>query len=429
VAVGMVPHLVDSTHKRKRSDQQAKVDQQDQTVAADSNDKDLKPCTQHQIQSMSLLQSQGYVSVIKTSPATHSREDQNLNIHSDSDSDSDIDIENLVDDCFTSEFQEKKKLKSDSLDFNASVNSDHMLVLPFKKRPRLEYFEYLSSLANRTHNPVLRFTMEEEFCLHDMLARRDKLSERYFKHVMEVNPMTTNSCIDIDKEDGKVTYTQEFLDLMLGSVMEVGCLLQAEDKMDIIQNKNLIYRCALNSSHAICAVSMTMINVVEEWKLRRQKAPYGKTGNAWLSLWEQNSQADETQNSENCDQNERNQQPSSDLTTWRPKHLTLFKSPWARSLEEEDFYEKTIELIQQYVDGDLKLTQLFYTIILFSPPEGASLADAAQLKKIQADLTRLLYRYLASRMERAEAAEQAHSLMGIVDKLFRCGEILKQRIK
>ena len=228
VAVGMVPQLVDSNAKRKPSDQQAKGDQQDQTVAAaDSNGTDLQSSTQHQIQSRSLLQSQNDISGIKT-VATHCRADvatqidQNLNIHSGSGSDK-IDIENLVDDCFTSEFKEKKKLKSNNLAFDTSEDSD-MLVLPFKKRPRVEHFEYLSSFANRTHDPVLRFTLEEELCLHDMLARRDKHSEIHFKHFMDVNPMTINSCIEINKEEGKVTYTQEFLDLMLGSAAaeEVG---------------------------------------------------------------------------------------------------------------------------------------------------------------------------------------------------------------
>lgn len=422
MAVGMAPQLVDMKPKRKLSDLQEKVDKPDQTVAAvvvtDSDDTDTKSSTQHQIQnSTSVSQSQGYVSVIKTVPRQF-REDTTLGIHGDLDSDK-IDIENLVDDCFTSEFQEKKKSESKS----KSISSDTLL-LPFKKRPRLEHFEYLSSLANITQDPVPRLTVEEEFRLHDLLARRDKLSEIHFKHIMTVKPLTGNACIDINKDDGKITYTKEFLDLMLGSgaAVEVGCLLKAEDNVDIICDKNLIYRCALNSFHAICAVSMTLINAAEEWKLRQQKAPYGKTGNAWLSLWEQNSQVNEAGKSEPSHQEEY----SSD---WRPKRLTLFKSPWARSLEDEEFYEKTIELIRQHVDGDLKLTQLFYTIIFFTPPEGASIADAAQLREIQADLTRLLYRYLASRMERAEAAEQAHSLMGIMDKLFRCGDILKQRRK
>ena len=76
--------------------------------------------------------------------------------------------------------------------------------------------------------------------------------------------------------------------------------------------------------------------------------------NIAVSLWEKNAQTDKSKKSEDCDKNECNQQPSNpeqctnqQLTTWQPKTLLLFKSPWARSLEDEDFYENTINLIGQ----------------------------------------------------------------------------------
>ena len=54
---------------------------------------------------------------------------------------------------------------------------------------------------------------------------------------------------------------------------------------------------------------------------------------------------------------------------------------------------------------------------------------AVQSFHLQTDLGLLLYRYLTTKLERDEAAEQTHSLIGMLAKLHRCGDILmKKRI-
>ena len=85
-------------------------------------------------------------------------------------------------------------------------------------------------------------------------------------------------------------------------------------------------------------------------------------------------------------------------------------------------------------------------LLLSSQPKESTLAKNAQLKQIQVSLKHdadfeqieypqiefglLLYRYLCSTIDQDKAAQQTHSLIGMMDRLHKCGDILmNKRIK
>jgi len=69
-------------------------------------------------------------------------------------------------------------------------------------------------------------------------------------------------------------------------------------------------------------------------------------------------------------------------------------------------------------------------LLLSSQPKESTLAKNAQLKQIQIEFGLLLYRYLCSTIDQDKAAQQTHSLIGMMDRLHKCGDILmNKRIK
>ena len=74
-------------------------------------------------------------------------------------------------------------------------------------------------------------------------------------------------------------------------------------------------------------------------------------------------------------------------------------SPWAVNLEDEEYFEATMTRLAEAVEADNLLYALLGTLVLVSPASKAvpNIAGDARLGRIQAELTNLMYRYLATK--------------------------------
>jgi len=64
-------------------------------------------------------------------------------------------------------------------------------------------------------------------------------------------------------------------------------------------------------------------------------------------------------------------------------------------------------------------------MLLIQPP-GEKQNNKA-IRTIQGDLAQLMYRYLISTLGVKESAEKAYALVGYLNKLHRCGDIIMNR--
>ena len=59
--------------------------------------------------------------------------------------------------------------------------------------------------------------------------------------------------------------------------------------------------------------------------------------------------------------------------------IAIFKSPWAKKTEDEEFFYRTMETVGDIVRDDVKLGTLYITLVLATP--GAELSQAAKVGK------------------------------------------------
>ena len=83
----------------------------------------------------------------------------------------------------------------------------------------------------------------------------------------------------------------------------------------------------------------------------------------------------------------------------RKSDCAFLASPWAARMEDEDLFDATMTSVAEIIGNDSALYTLYSLLVLASPPVVAApnIADNPKLKEIQASLTLLMYRYLATK--------------------------------
>jgi len=109
---------------------------------------------------------------------------------------------------------------------------------------------------------------------------------------------------------------------------------------------------------------------------------------------------------------------------------SMFTSPWAISIEDEEIFNETTKELGKLLGADLKLWVVYLMLLITSQPSTSPITRDKQLQQVQMEFRQLLYRYLSSTLGSEEAARHAHSLIGLLNKLHRCGDIfMNKRIK
>merc|ERR1719458_979823 len=111
------------------------------------------------------------------------------------------------------------------------------------------------------------------------------------------------------------------------------------------------------------------------------------------------------------------------------ENYDMFSSPWALTLDDEHFFEKTLKELGTLLGEDQKLMVVFQMLVMATQPPGGKPMNK-KVKDIQGDLAQLLYRYLASKLGTKLSSEIAYKLTGFINKMHRCGDIfMNRRIK
>eukprot|EP00090_Calanus_glacialis_P045837 TRINITY_DN8746_c0_g1_i1.p1 TRINITY_DN8746_c0_g1~~TRINITY_DN8746_c0_g1_i1.p1 ORF type:complete len:445 (+),score=140.52 TRINITY_DN8746_c0_g1_i1:23-1357(+) len=108
------------------------------------------------------------------------------------------------------------------------------------------------------------------------------------------------------------------------------------------------------------------------------------------------------------------------VQSFDPLQLDIFTTPWAVNYDEEVFFKKTVTVLGSIVKDDVKLGTLFMILVLATP--GAALSVEAQadpsLKKVQSDISLLMYRYLKNKLaDPDEASRVTNSLLMLIPDL------------
>ena len=126
------------------------------------------------------------------------------------------------------------------------------------------------------------------------------------------------------------------------------------------------------------------------------------------------------------------------MGSFDPLQTRMFTSPWAVKREDEEFFMSTLGLVGAIVGQDIKLGTLFYTLNIITP--GGNLSPQARvggqelililthhfqndpgLKKIQKEVSLLLFRYLKNKFRSSEEASKTmRLLLRLVGNLHTC---------
>lgn len=316
--------------------------------------------------------------------------------------DTNIDIEKLVELCYKEEVN--------TLSCADVSNSTSGTILPFKKRRTDHYNEATMKICNQ---PLISFTFEEEFRLHDLIVRREYMNEKTLAHMQDIEPTmvktaTERMFADINA-NRKVTFDEDYLDFYFSASQKIVSVILPEvfDEFKHLK-RDIVNKCIANSFPSTLPLMWACLDSKKDERLLDQDKFLGYDCTTEI---------------------EKAEKLLPDIQTRKGMGMedySHFISPWAQSWEEEVFFETSVKTLVQLLRGDLKTSLLFQLLLLTSKPVGSAAANSG-LKQVKGELGILLYRYLASIHQKREAAEQVHSLMGMVDKLHRCGHILTNR--
>ena len=110
---------------------------------------------------------------------------------------------------------------------------------------------------------------------------------------------------------------------------------------------------------------------------------------------------------------------------------TCMKSPWASSIEVEDFVENTYDVLSRLIKGDPELGKMLGLLALFSPVQVAlENEQKCSLKQFQSKISMVIYNHILGKetVDNSSAFERITRLVNILKNLNKCGEIFHDGI-
>jgi len=289
-----------------------------------------------------------------------------------------VDIDDIVDLCF--EDEEKKKV---------DYETDKIIT---------------SNVISELKYPILCFTLEEELCIHELIVKREFMLD-IIENVK--NSSQSEQLRELVKITGigsqrKVSYAQRLCE----ASMRLGQHISSTRFQDVYHefsavNKVNAYNCHFASFPALCTFFYTVCEATKDLSLVDQQRMIGCSEGSIARLLQQFPEA-------------------LDMKGLGLENQSMFTSPWALSLEEEDFFTKSIREIGQILGWDIAVWSVYQSIIMVSDED---ISDQ-EITRVKGELWLLLYRYMSSKIGAEQASKTVESLKECVRTLQRCGEIL-----
>jgi len=264
--------------------------------------------------------------------------------------------------------------------------------------------------------PHISFTIEEEFRLHDLMARRDHVEELTITKLLTTAPEMMRQMLygfmTSFKNNVKIKMTEDTITLSNNASRE----LYASKSQDIFDGFNLLKK--------------TVAYKVQYTSWPAQQALLLASGgaNAHLGFRDQmkTELTDKSLEEVFAFFPEIRQLWEDDGRGLALEDYEMFTSPWAQSMDDEIFFEETMKNLGDLIKDDRKLMVAYQMLLMASQTPGVKQTNKV-VCGIQGDMAQLLYRYLSSKMSLKEAAEKAYTMTGFINKLHRCGDILMNR--
>ena len=109
----------------------------------------------------------------------------------------------------------------------------------------------------------------------------------------------------------------------------------------------------------------------------------------------------------------------------------MMTSPWASSIDYEEFVSETFNLLRELISGDQEVGFLLTLLALFSPVNvHLCKEEMFCMKQFQSKITTMIYNHFLSQesFDNVRALGRVTQLVKIIEKIHKCGEILQEGI-
>jgi len=268
--------------------------------------------------------------------------------------------------------------------------------------------------------PVLNLTFEEDFKIHELLVRKENLFDGIFQTFMEQPeflPYWKQFLTSVNSRQSVLAgigtrMVELFRKHAITNFMNGGLIRQSLDMFDEYKNVDESVKTETfffsMSVFFLCIRSILIGNKNKDTFVNQHRASGTFTKSfrkACLAVFPDTIDL---------------------VSSFDPRNVVQFTSPWAAKFEDEVFFSRTIETVGSIIKDDVKLGTLYCTLLLATP--GPNLSKAAQtnpsLQKVQREMSILIYRYLAHKFGNSHyASNTASALIKLLADLHICREI------
>merc|ERR1711963_3881 len=290
--------------------------------------------------------------------------------------------------------------------------------LPLKKRRKMHHYP-IALAINRQQVPNLGFTIEEEFRLHDLVARNDHIQTISHQQLLKTSPEIMERMVNlyVTSQKSKLYVTEADMEKSSNISRELFASKSKEifDEFHTLK-RNLAYRVQYTNWPALQCIQFATVLANKGKGLRGQLRFGGISDQLYNELAERFPQL-KSFTEDVCSDG------------FGLESYDMFSSPWALTMDDEIFFEETLKELGTLLGDDMRLIVVFQMLVMATQPPGGK-AINKKVKDIQGDLAQLLYRYLASKCGVKMSADIAYKLTGFINKMHSCGDIfMNRRIK
>jgi len=339
-----------------------------------------------------------------------------------SDSSTSIDINALVEECIFEEVTSPDETDYLSLpvtlDEGDSVSIMHIEEESFKKENESYELQHPSVIVRSP--PVFSLTFEEDFKIHELLVRKENLFDGIWQTFMEQPDFLTyweKFLTSVNSKKSVLTgigthMVELFRKHAISNFINGGVIRQSLDMFDEYKNVDESVKTETfffsMSVFFLCIRSILLGNRNKDTFVNQHRASGTFTTSfrkACLAVFPDTIDM---------------------ISSFDPRNVVQFTSPWAAKFEDEVFFTRTIETVGSIIKDDIKLGTLYCTLLLATP--GTNLSKAAQtnpaLQKVQREMSILIYRYLSHKFGNSHyASNTASALIKLLADLHICREI------
>jgi len=348
------------------------------------------------------------------------RETRRKTSESSQDSGTSIDISALVEECIFEEV--KSPDEGDYFNLPVTLDEGDFII----QNEEENFTQEIVQREIRNHSvivrspPVLNLTFEEDFKIHELLVRKENLFDGIFQTFMdqpEFLPHWKQFLTSVNSKQSVLAGTgtrmvELFRKHIITNFMNGGIIRQSLDMFDEYKNVDESVKTETfffsMSVFFLCIRSILIGNKNKDTFVNQHRASGTFTKSfrqACLAVFPDTIDL---------------------VSSFDPRNVVQFTSPWAAKFEDEVFFSRTIETVGSIIKDDVKLGTLYCTLLLATP--GPNLSKAAQtnpsLQKVQREMSILIYRYLAHKFGNSHyASNTASALIKLLADLHICREI------